>query len=161
MPGPLKGQSVKVAGLSDLRRELKKLDDGKLMDELKDANYEVAQMVVDRAQAKAAGDTSKRRKQRQKAMASLRPSRQAARAQVVGGGADVPFFGGSEFGAMQNQKRNTYRGTIIGWNQFDAWKGNGSDAGYALYPAIREATDDIVATYGDAMERIAGKAFPD
>lgn len=50
---------------------------------------------------------------------------------------------------------------VRGWNQFRPWRGNGEDAGYWLWPAIRAHTDDIVDTYGDAIEKITSKAFPD
>src|SRR5689334_9916926 len=104
----MKGESTKVVGLDDFRRELKKLDDKELVDDLKDVNYEVAVVVISSAQAHAST------RMESAAAATLKPSRQAARAQVVGG-AGIEFFGGAEFGAAQNQLRNTSRGTITGW----------------------------------------------
>lgn len=133
---------VAVDGLDDLRRELRKLNEAGLIDELKDANKAVADLVVTRAQ----GKTSTRMERR--AAGSLRSSRQAARAQVVGGSAKVPFFGGAEFGALR-------------YRQFRPWTGSNSQSGYFLYPAIRESTDDIVELYGDEIEKISSKAFPD
>jgi len=151
----IKSKTVTVEGLDEFRRELRKLDEKGLIDELKDANYDVAKLVVGRAQQNASS------RMERSAAASMRPSRQAARAQVTGGGADVPFFGGAEFGAMRNQRRQTPRGTVTGWNQFQPWRGSGSGAGYFLYPAIRESTDDIVEMYGEAIEKITARAFPD
>lgn len=152
----INGSGVQVKGLNDFRREVKKLaDSGALINELKDVNFQVASLVVSKAQGHAST------KMEIAAAATLKAGRQAARAVVTGGSAGVPFFGGAEFGAAQNQLRNTSRGAVTGWNQFKAWRGSGAGAGYFLYPAIRDETDKIVDMYGDAMEKIAGKAFPD
>jgi hypothetical protein len=51
--------------------------------------------------------------------------------------------------------------TVRGWNQFKAWRGNDRGAGYWLFPAIRDHETQIVAQYGDAIERITKRAFPD
>jgi hypothetical protein len=149
--------TVKVAGLRDLTRELRKLDDAGLIDELKDANMAVAELVVRSAQQRAAGMG----RMENRAAQSLKPARQANRAAVHGGGPKTPFFGGAEFGAGQNQQRSTPHGVVTGWNQFEPWRGNGQGAGYFLYPAIRDDTAKIVDMYGDAIERITAKAFPD
>lgn len=133
---------VAVNGLDDLRRELKKLDDAGLTEQLKDANKAVADLVVSKAKANASTRMERR------AAGSLRSSRQAARAQVVGGSAKVPFFGGAEFGSLR-------------YTQFRAWTGANSQSGYFLYPAIRESSDDIVEMYHDEIEKISSKAFPD
>lgn len=144
--------AVKVTGLKELIRELKKLDDAGLVNELKDANYKVAQLVVNKAQGNASG------RMESAAAASLKPGRQAAKAVVSGGGAAVPFFGGAEFGAGQNKLRNTARGAVRGWNQFVPWTGQ---TGRFLYPAIRSSMDEIVELYGDEIEKITKRAFPD
>ena len=149
----MKSGTVAVRGLDEFRRELKKLAGG-ATDMLKDANYKVASLVVTGAQSRA--DTPMRRV----AMSTLRASRSASRAQVTGG-SGIEFFGGAEFGAGRNKPRNTRRGTVRGWNQFSPWRGSGSGAGYALYPFIRSATDEIVDIYGDEMEKISRAAFPD
>jgi hypothetical protein len=89
-------------------------------------------------------------------------TRQAARAQVTGGGANAPYFGGAEFGSQRGQRRTGPSGRrFLGHNQFDPWRGNGSSAGYFLYPAIRDNTERIIELYGDEMDRITKKAFPD
>jgi hypothetical protein len=144
-----------VEGLAELRRELKKLEDAKEFEaELKDVNKRVGDLVV--AGARAHASTPMERA----AAASLRSSRAASKAQVLGGSARVPFFGGAEFGAMQNQMRVSVRGPYEGLNQFHPWKGNGRDAGYFLYPAIRAAEAEIVDMYGEGLEAITARAFP-
>ena len=137
-------RGVKVEGLDQLRKELKKLDDKGLTDELKDANYDVANYVVQMARARAQGVS----KQAARASESLRASRTAARAQVLLGSGRIRFAFGAEFGSTR-------------FKQFPGCRGAGSDAGYFLYPTIRDEIPDIVETYGDAIERITRKAFPD
>lgn len=57
------------------------------------------------------------------------------------GGADHPEFWGAEFGggnfAPPTPKSNRH-GRPGYTNQFRAWRGNGADAGYFIYPSIRE-----------------------
>jgi len=152
----MKSGTVAVKGLDEFRKELRKLDEPELVQALKDVNYAVASLVVDRAK----GNASTRMQQR--AAATLTPSRQAARAQVNLGGSKFPGAAGAEFGAGQNQPRVGPSGrNYTGHNQFEAWRGSGSDAGYFLYPAIRDSTDEIVEMYGDAIEDITRRAFPD
>jgi len=154
---PLDGASVKVAGLADLRRELRKLDDAGLIDQLKDANWSIASHVVARARSRAAALG----KMEAKAAGSLTASRAAARAQVSGGGSKAPFFGGAEFGSGRGTVRNTTRGLVRGWNQFAPWTGSGSGAGRFLYAAIRADADMIADTYLEAITKITARAFPE
>ena len=143
MARPSDAVSVKVEGLDQFRRELKKLaDDDQFANDLKDANFEVASFVVERARSFAFTPLQR------KAAESLKAGRQAARAVVSGGGARYPFFAGAEFGSIQ-------------FEQFDPWRGSSYDAGYFLYPTIREQTPEIVEMYGEAIERITASAFPD
>lgn len=154
---PLDGESVKILGLDDLRKELKKLDEAGLIDQLKDANYEVATMVVAHAATKAAALG----RMEAKAATTMTASRQAARAQINAGGTSVPFFGGAEFGAGRNVIRSTTRGAVLGWNQFVNWTGSGPGAGRFLYGAIRDDNEAIVDHYGAALDKITKSAFPD
>ena len=151
----LKSGTVAVTGLDELRRELKKLEGDQATEALKDANFAVAQLVVSAAQGQASS------RMESAAAATLKPARQAARAQVTGG-SGIAFFGGAEFGAGQNQMRQNVNGSPgLGWNQFKAWRGSGSGAGYFLYPAIAGATDEIVELYGKEIDKITRDAFPD
>jgi len=153
---------AKVKGLDELRRELRKLDDKSLIDELKDTNFEVANSLIGPMQSKAASVGA----MEAKAASTLTASRQAARAQLNFGGAKAPFAGGAEFGAGQDLRRNpvsrrSFTNGVLGWNQFNAWRGNDNGAGYFMYPTIRDRIPDLVDTYGDALERITARAFPD
>lgn len=153
----MSGAAVRVVGLDEFRRELRRLQSTELLDGLKDANYDVASKVVVWAQARAGGIGA----MQARAAATLRPSRAQARAQVAGGGAKAPFFAGAEFGAGRNKVRTTRRGQVQGWNQFREWRGNGADAGYFLFPAIRDHNTEIVNIYADAVEKLSQRAFPD
>lgn len=161
---------VKVKGLDELRRELKKLDAAAgagiafgeggsvpMAAQLGEVNYDVASSIIGPAKAKAASVG----RMEARAAATLSASKSTVSARVMFGGAKAPFAGGAEFGAGQNRPRSTARGTVQGWNQFNPWRGNGGDAGYFLYPTIRERTPDIVEMYGDAIEKITAQAFPD
>jgi hypothetical protein len=150
--------SVEVEGLDDLRRHLRQLEDAEhLRERLKDASLAVAEGIVERARSRAAGEG----RMAARAADSLTAGRQEARATVAFGGHSAPFAAGSEFGANRGSPRHTIRGDVVGWAQFQPWRGNGEGAGYWLYPTIRDANDFIVDTYGDALDEITAEAFPD
>ena len=44
--------------------------------------------------------------------------------------------------------------SMLGWNQFEPWRGNGEGAGYFLFPAIRSSREEIIEAYLDEIERI-------
>ena len=186
--------TVQVAGLREFRSELRKLDEPGLVDGLKDANYEVAHLVISRAKlrARAMGGMES------KAAETMTAGRAQARATVSFGGAKAPFAAGAEFGADRNKLRlvrgreartKQYEMRLVdsvaygkqvlrrvrveddvrrladrrirGWNQFRPWRGNKEGAGYWFFPAVRQATPEIVDLYGDRVVKLAQKAFPD
>jgi hypothetical protein len=53
------------------------------------------------------------------------------------------------------------KGVVLGWNQFQPWRGNDRGAGYFLYPTIRANVSEIIEMYGDEMERLLADVFPD
>jgi hypothetical protein len=138
------GVGIKVNGLTEFRKELRKLDDKGFTDQLKDANYAIAELVVTGAKGKAGALG----KMQARAAETLKPSRQAARAQVTAGGARAPFFFGAEFGSGK-------------YHQFQPWRGGGPGAGYFLYPTIRAETVPILGIYSEAVKKITATAFPD
>lgn len=148
MAKPVRSQdTVKVQGLDQFRRELRKLQQSAGSDGialLKEANYRIASMVVGKAQSRASSIGP----MQSKAAASLKPGRQQARAVVSGGGARVPFFNGAEFGAKQ-------------YKQFLPWKKpGGGNTGYFLFPTMKAESKNIIEMYGDELEKIAKQAFP-
>jgi len=50
---------------------------------------------------------------------------------------------------------------VTGWNQFRPWRGNGMDAGYALYPTMRDSSEEILDLWVAGIDRLTQKAFPD
>ena len=135
---------IKVEGLNEFRRELKKLEEN-LTPELKQINYELATQVTSWAQTKAAAVSPQASKA---AKEGLKASRTAARAQVILGSNRAPYALGAEFGSHQ-------------YKQFPAWRGNDTGAGYFLWPSIRDHKDEITKLYGDALDKLARRAFPD
>lgn len=140
---------IEVEGLKELAKALKSLDERHLTNELKAVNFRAASEVV----AEARGNTSSR--MQASAASRLKATKTAAYAAVRLGGR--PFDLGAEFGAVRGILRQTGRGVVTGWNQFEAWKGNGGDAGYFLYPAIRSKVPELMETYGDEVEKITDK----
>lgn len=150
------GDSIRVDGLDGFRKELRKLDDAGLIEELKQANADVAELVIRSAKSRAST------RMEQRAASTLKARRAQRAAEVSFGGAQAPFAAGAEFGAGQDMVRRSVNGrTYRGYNQFKQWRGNDNGAGYFLYPAIRDETKAIVEMYGDAIEKITSKAFPD
>lgn len=163
-----KRESVAVVGLNDFRRQLARVlqeggSDG--ADMLKEANWKVAQLVVEKAQEKA-GTLGR---MQAKAASALKPSRIATKAQVVGTqDARVPFFFGAEFGARQDILRRPRQaagwagpGRYRGFRQFLPWRGNKGDVGYFLFPAMREHSNEIKEMYGDEIDKIVRAVFPE
>lgn len=132
-------QGVKVTGLAELNKALKALGPD-VQKELKAANFEVGSMVADDARSIAQGLGGVAAK----TAPSIKATKTAAGAAVSFGGSAYPFAAGAEFGAYQ-------------YKQFQPWRGNGSDAGYFVYPAIRQDADQIESTYVERIDDIMRK----
>lgn len=148
-----KSEAIQVEGLSEFRRELKKMmsDHPKAMNE---ANHEVAQLVVDRSQTKASSTSITNVAGNrvgpsafERLAGTMSAGKAATKSSVRFGGAGVPDAQGWEFGAAAHR-------------QFGPWRGSGGDAGYVVFPTIRESREDIVEIYGDKLEDLAARAFP-
>lgn len=139
---------IEVEGLNELRRTLKALGDSEGAKEIKAAGKKVAAEIVIPA---AKGNASTKLEQR--AADTLKAAAVSTGGGLRFGGGFAAAFG-AEFGAAQGQLRNTRRGTWRGWNQFKPWRGSGLDAGYFLWPAIRDKTPEIKAEYMDALQKI-------
>jgi len=156
MPRAQLGVAVKVDGLKDFSRELKALGDKDLSAEFTRANVAAADLIVERARVRAAGQG----RQAKAAARTLRAVKSKVRAEVVVGGVKAPWVFGSEFGAQQNKPRRRTSGSYRGFNQFKPWRGSGANAGYWLYPTIRASADDIVDQYVPDVDELMSKAFP-
>lgn len=131
--------AVQVSGLNELNRALKQLGP-ELQKELKETNLEVAQIVADDARgiAVSLGGVAA------KTAPSIQAKGYTTSAGVGFGGSGYPFAMGAEFGS--------YR-----FKQFKPWRGNGSDAGYFVYPAIRQDADRITSEYTEAIDDLMRK----
>ncbi len=176
-PRAYKGSSVKVEGMKQFRKDIKRMQagggpDGR--DLLKDANRKVAQHVKDRSKGRA----SAAGRMQELAWASMKVGNAQNKAtltggaisQVVGrgknkGSGPVLFFSGAEFGGYQDKRRFTNgRGgksvNYLGWGQFNDPKPNGR-TGYFLFPTMRAETDEIKEIWGREFDSISSKVFPD
>lgn len=61
---------------------------------------------------------------------------------------------GAEFGANQNTRRQRKSGSFLGFNQFKSWSGSGINAGYFMWPGIRDAAEAGVEQLADAVVKI-------
>lgn len=137
---------VEVHGLADFQRELRKAD-ATLKAELASLNQRVAQRIVD--------DVQPTSPQQAKVSKGIKAAKQFKAAVVSTANTRAnPFAVGAFFGARR-------------YKQFQPWIGNQWDPGdsvaasYGVPHSIAKHLEDIVDMYGDGIEEIAAKAFPD
>lgn len=133
---------IDVTGLKELRRELKAAD-AAFPKQLQKANKAVAELVADGTRSafqSMAGSAPK-------VAPTVKALAQQTRAQVrVGGGSGT----GAEV-AM---------GNLWGSKRFKQFPPPVA-GGYALYPTLAAKSDEIVDAYGDALDDLLKRAFPD
>ena len=146
---PLSEGAVRVTGLKELNRELKRVD-ADFPKAMRKASMEAATLVVVAAQARAAAGRPVQRK----AARAIKARAGAARAAVaVTPTAAIPFARGAFFGAKR-------------FPQFPPWVGNTWQPGsptsgpYAINPAIDDKRDEIIDLHAKAIFEITAKAFP-
>lgn len=160
--------SIAVVGLDDFRRQIARVlqdggPDGKQL--LKDANWKVAQYVVENAQARAA--TVGRMQVR--AAQNLKASKTMSASMIIGTEDNrVPYFFGAEFGAKRDVLRKERKaagwagpGRWRGYRQFLPWRGNRGAVGYFLFPTMRDKGPQIKDMYADQLDDIAKRIFPE
>jgi hypothetical protein len=143
---------VSFDGFDEAKRALAKLGDPEKSRAYKTANYDIAKEVVIPAARRNASTKLERR-----AAQTLEAVRTAAGGSVrLGKGFEGAL--GAEFGADRNQRRRGRPGgksaPVTGWNQFQPWRGSDTAAGYFLWPAIREQTDEIINRYARLFEEL-------
>lgn len=153
--------AIGIDGLVALQRDLRAVD-ADLPKDLRALNLEVAESVASKAQARAVAHGG--------ALAKAAPAIKAGAEQRgafvrLTASTKYPMVLGAEFGAGQNTRRiGKVRGggirSYVGFRQFDAWRGNGADAGYAVYPTIRAENEHIVAAYSERLAQLLDRAFP-
>lgn len=133
---------VRVEGLKDFQRELRKLD-AALPRELRKANIEAAEVVAKpaRARAESQGSTAA------KVAPSIKAAGEQRRSKITLGGPRFPMALGAEFGGQgrpTTQQFRPHRGT----------------EGYFLYPTVRDTREPFIDAYEDALDRLMRRAFP-
>ena len=140
---------IKVVGLKELRRDLRKLsEDGAYKPGLRAAGMKAATVVADEARrtaARALPNHAGGVARMGPALGSIRPLASQRGAQVAGGGASYPWFGGDEFGSHGGHRSR----------QFPTAK----EDGYNLYPAIERKRDETAKVYIEAMYGVVKPYF--
>lgn len=152
----IRSGTVKVDGLTELNRALKAIGPD-AQKELREASKKVAEFVADdaRAAAHTIGGVAAH------VAPSIKPVGGVAGSGVAMGGARYPMAGVAEFGAYGSTKSGWYANSNReGRPQFKPWRGNSSDAGYFLYPAIRQDADRIETEFTHAIDDIIQRRFP-
>lgn len=123
--------TVRIDGYAQLRRDLLKVTpDVDAM--LKRLNVSIADDIITAARARAVATG----RQQRRAATYLKAYRSARAGGVnLRQNTAMPFAMGAEFGARRPQ--------------FKPWRGNGADAGYFLWPSIRDA--NVIQAYSDGI----------
>jgi hypothetical protein len=179
---------IEVTGLKELTRDFKALIDNlEAAPELKEALYQIAKRVIDKARDRAPmGKTGKLR-------ASMAASKVQNAAQVKGGGSRAPYFAVNEFGGTVpnrasggaalgghaeflretmglkgSRSKVTRTGKLLGMTAEDT-RGARAGAsgrhqhkawtrsGYFLYPTIADLRDETLDMFFDAIDRLGKK----
>jgi hypothetical protein len=143
--------TIETTGIKEALAAMDRVDRLEAQLELKDEFNKVAVEVVNKGRSRASG------RMEQAAARTLRTASTATYGAVGFGGGFGGAFG-AEFGGYRNQRRVVnHFGYYTGWNQFKPWKGSGSDAGYFLWPTIRQVTADRVDDLAEAVAKIVEK----
>jgi hypothetical protein len=154
MAAEMYGETIRVEGLRELRRELKKLEDEKVwINELKDANFNAATIVANAAKGLGTGFSA----QGARAASTIRAGRAAAKATVKEGNAGTPWAAAVDFGAHHNRPRRTARGVVMGWNSVPEPQAGGR----FMYPALDQTRPEVLAAYQKDLDHLLAGAFPD
>lgn len=150
---------VSISGLRELQTALKQVDN-KLGRELTKAHKDAGQVILEPAKEAMSSSPVP------KAAAAAEGLRIRAQQRSIGIallGAN-PFVRAHEFGAEVHQ---VFGRPVLARNMrrrvFLPWLGNDEDAGYALYPTIRQKlpTAEFAEAYYNAMDRVYRTAFPE
>lgn len=156
--GASSGASVQAVGLREWRKELKALEDGRALTlEFARENRAIAKKAASWAQDEAnsmGGPFAHFAKM-------IKGKGGAAGAKIgIDPTANAVFWGAKKrtgWNARNPQSKQQFP-DWVGASWDTAVKGQGP---YAINPALADHLDDIAEMYGDAIDRIAKKAFPD
>lgn len=145
--------AVSVPGLEIFQRELARAG-AEWTKELRAQNKEAAGLVVDRGKEElaATGHPVLRHVAKLKAMRAT-SDRRASVVLVSSRAKRNAMAIGAEMGAKKYRQFPAYREA--------AWRSGMPTGGYGAHEAIREDIDDIREGYGDRIDRLYRRAFPD
>ncbi|MBK3559311.1 hypothetical protein JHN55_22850 [Streptomyces sp. MBT56] len=153
---PTEGIYANVDGLAQFTRALARAGADGTKQEVKEANWAVADKLTQAAKEKAGGLS----RQQRSASQSLRATKTQNYAAVRMGSARKPYTLGAEFGSKKRTRNGVIARGFRPWrgNQFDGWEGG---AGYFLHPAIREKGPALIREYMNHIDRLMSEAFPE
>lgn len=122
-------EPIKITGLAEFNRNLRKIS-SELPKELRLANNEVAQIVVDWARPKIPADSGAAAK-------SLKVQSTRTEVRVRGGSRRVPYYPWLDFGGRVGRQRSVRRAFY-------------SDGRY-IYPALSANRDRMLTTYANTL----------
>lgn len=135
---PASPDTIRIVGLAELQRELRTLDK-KWPGSLRLVNKDAAELIADVTRRSFLA----RPGVAPKVAPSVKALAQQRSAAVKIGGQKYPFAMGSNFGS-------------VAFKQFP----NPTKPDWSLYKSISDERETVVESYGDAIERLAKRAFP-
>lgn len=139
--------SIEFEGLADFRRDLKAIDPA-FVKELGREYKTIGDFLRSEASERALALGGVASKAAAAVSSTARTQDVAIRLRSAVAGAE--FVLGAEFGGGA---RPTTR-------QFQPWRGRGEQAGYFLYPAIRDNSARIIEQFEQVIARATARAFP-
>jgi aminopeptidase N len=152
----VEGLAGNIEGLSQFTRALARAGADGTRQEVKEANFRVADKLIDAAKDKASGLT----RQQKAAAASMRATKTQNYAAVRLGSKRKAYALGAEFGSVRRTRTGRIARGFQEWrgNQFSGWSGG---PGYFLHPTIREKGEQLIAEYRTSIDRMMAEAFPE
>lgn len=151
------GSGIKVDGLDEFRKELRRAADGKtLRKEFTAEERKIAQRVAQAARAQASGGPQRHFASKITGKASPRKGALVGIAPV----ANAAFWGAKKNTGWNRAAREGSKAQHPAWVGA-AWEVGGPGGPYAINPAIRDLSPLIPSWYGDAIDRVTRPAFPD
>lgn len=135
---------IRVDGLKELRRDLKRAEQLEDLRDLRDGLKAAAGVVADEARSRVP-------KRSGAAAGSIRATAGGNRAFVVGGKKKVPYYGWLDFGSRSPRSGQSW--SVGPWTN----SGKGPHKGRFIYPAIDAKDRQVVALIRDAVDKALNK----
>ena len=139
-------KAIEVHGLREFRRALREAGQ-QFPKELRQANKEAAELVAPEVRRRAPKGPHEGGGRVQPIVASVRAGGTQRAGYVAVGGARSPHAPVYEFGGTLRRHASTVRTQVM--------------ARPYVYPSVEAKADEVVDFYGEALDRVARRAFPD